>query len=46
VSSVDALREVLEGMAEGAGAQTPPLAPDSLAGRLQEGATGVGERST
>jgi nucleoside-diphosphate-sugar epimerase len=46
VSSVDALREVLEGMADGAGASTPPLAADSLAGRLQEGATGVGERST
>src|SRR3954447_13264571 len=46
VSSVDALREALEGMADGAGAQTPPLASDSLAGRLQEGATGIGERST
>jgi nucleoside-diphosphate-sugar epimerase len=46
VSSVDALREALEGMADGAGAQTPPLAPDSLGGRLQEGVTGVGERST
>jgi UDP-glucose 4-epimerase len=46
VSSVDALREVLEGMADRAGGRTPPLAPDSLAGRLQEGATGVGERST
>ena len=46
VSSLDALREVLEGMAEGAGAQTPPLAPDSLTGRLHEGATGVGERSS
>jgi nucleoside-diphosphate-sugar epimerase len=46
VSSLDALREVLEGMAEGAGAQTPPLAPDSPAGRLHEGTTGVGERST
>jgi UDP-glucose 4-epimerase len=46
VSSLDALREVLEGMAEGAGGQTPPLAPDSLQGRLHEGATGVGERPT
>jgi UDP-glucose 4-epimerase len=46
VSSVDALREVLEGMGDRAGGRTPPLAPDSLAGRLQEGATGVGERST
>jgi len=46
VSSLDALREALEGMADGAGAQTPPLASDSPAGRLQEGATGIGERST
>jgi nucleoside-diphosphate-sugar epimerase len=46
VSSFDALREVLEGMADGAGAATAPLAPDSLTGRLQEGATGIGERST
>jgi UDP-glucose 4-epimerase len=46
VSSFDALREVLQGMADGAGAQTPPLAPDSLTGRLQEGTTGIGERST
>jgi UDP-glucose 4-epimerase len=46
VSSLDALREGFEGMADGAGAQTPPLAPDSLAGRLREGTTGVGERST
>ncbi|MET0764380.1 MAG: NAD-dependent epimerase/dehydratase family protein, partial [Blastococcus sp.] len=46
VSSLDALREALEGMADGAGAQTPPLAPDSAAGRLQEGVTGLGERST
>ena len=37
VSSFDALREVLQGMVDGAGAQTPPLAPDSLTGRLQEG---------
>jgi UDP-glucose 4-epimerase len=46
VSSFDALREVLQGMVDGAGAQTPPLAPDSLTGRLQEGTTGIGERST
>ena len=46
VSSLDALREVLEGMADHAGAQTPPLAPDSMAGRLREMATRVGERST
>ena len=46
VSSLDALREVLEGMADHAGAHTPPLAPDSMAGRLREMATRVGERST
>jgi UDP-glucose 4-epimerase len=46
VSSLDALREVLEGIADHAGAQTPPLAPDSMAGRAREAATGVGERST
>ena len=46
VSSLDALREVLEGMANHAGARTPPLAPDSGSGRLHEAATGVGERPT
>jgi UDP-glucose 4-epimerase len=46
VSSHDALREVLHGIADHAGAQTPPLTPDSSAGRLHEVATGVGERST
>ncbi len=46
VSSLDALREVLEGMADGAGAQTPPLSPDSTAGRLREATTGIGERPT
>jgi UDP-glucose 4-epimerase len=46
VSSLDALREVLAGMVDHAGAQTPPLAPDSMAGRAREVATGVGERST
>lgn len=43
-SAVDALREALVGMAEGAGGETPPLAPDSLAGRVDEVARGVGER--
>jgi nucleoside-diphosphate-sugar epimerase len=46
VSSLDALREALEGMADHAGAQTPPLAPDSMAGRLNEVATRVGEQPT
>ena len=40
----DALREMLEGMAEGAGGDTPPLAADSPQGRAAEVATGVGER--
>jgi UDP-glucose 4-epimerase len=45
-SSVEALREVLSGMVDLAGGETPPLAPDSLRGRLDELATGVGERNT
>lgn len=43
VSSVDAMREVLEGMVAGAGGRTPTLAGDSVGGRLEEVATGVGE---
>ena len=43
-SALDALRAVVSGMAAGAGGTTPPLAPDSVAGRLGEVATGVGER--
>jgi UDP-glucose 4-epimerase len=46
VSSVDALREALAGMVHHAGGPTPPLAPDSVGARLQEAATGIGERST
>lgn len=46
VSSVDALREVLEAMADSAGGPTPPLEHDSLRSRRHELATGVGERST
>jgi nucleoside-diphosphate-sugar epimerase len=34
--SVDALRETIEGMAEGTGEQTPPLAADSPAARHRE----------
>jgi UDP-glucose 4-epimerase len=45
-SSVDALREALRGMAEHAGGRTPPLRPDSVASRVQELSTGIGERST
>jgi nucleoside-diphosphate-sugar epimerase len=45
-SSVDAVRSVLEGMREGAGLDTAPLAPDSGRRRLREFATGAGARST
>ncbi len=41
-SADDALGEALAGFAEGAGAPTEPLAPDTVAGRLHEVATGVG----
>jgi UDP-glucose 4-epimerase len=43
-TGVEALREMVFGMAEGAGGTTAPLALDSVAGRLGEAATGVGER--
>jgi nucleoside-diphosphate-sugar epimerase len=43
-SSLDALHEALKGMAGGTGGPTAPLAPDSVAGRLHEVATGAGER--
>ncbi|WP_204061505.1 NAD-dependent epimerase/dehydratase family protein [Microbispora corallina] len=44
-SGTDALRAVIEGMREGAGMETPPLAPDKgPAGRLKEVLTGVGKR--
>jgi nucleoside-diphosphate-sugar epimerase len=43
-SSEDALREALHGMADGAGGDTPQLAPDSPAGRAEELRTGVGQR--
>jgi UDP-glucose 4-epimerase len=43
-TAVEALREMLFGLAAGAGGTTVPLAPDSLAGRLGEVGTGVGER--
>jgi UDP-glucose 4-epimerase len=44
VSAVDAVREAMTGMAEGAGGDTAPLAPDSLSGRADEVGRGVGER--
>jgi nucleoside-diphosphate-sugar epimerase len=43
-SSVEALREVVEGLQTGAGGDTPPLERDSVGGRLHEVAAGVGER--
>jgi nucleoside-diphosphate-sugar epimerase len=45
-SGPDALREALDGMAEGAGGGTEPLAADSVAGRAHEVATGVGGTAT
>ena len=43
-SGTKALREMVEGLAGGAGGPTAPLAADSPAGRRHEVATGVGER--
>jgi UDP-glucose 4-epimerase len=43
-SGVDALREMLDGMAEGAGGDTPPLASDTPRRRVAEVSAGVGER--
>jgi hypothetical protein len=37
---------MLEGVHDGAGLDTAPLAPDSGRGRLREFATGAGARST
>ena len=45
-SSTDALRELLQGMADGAGVETPPLAPQTTAPlRVRELLTGVGRSS-
>lgn len=44
VSSIDALREVLAGLSQYAGGDTPPLTGDSMQGRIDEVATGIGER--
>lgn len=43
-SSVEALEELVEGMREGEGADTPPLAEDSAGARAEELKTGVGAR--
>lgn len=43
-SGTDALRIAASGIAAGAGGDTPPLEPDSPAGRFEEIATGVGEK--
>jgi hypothetical protein len=43
-SAGDALLELLAGMREGAGADTPALHPDGVAGRLSELSTGVGAK--
>ncbi|WP_374068716.1 hypothetical protein [Rhodococcus sp. CX] len=43
-SPVEVLREFVDGLRSGAGLPTPPLAPDSVRGRIQELATGVGAR--
>lgn len=44
-TGTEALRSLVEGMAAGTGDLTPPLAPDSAKGRLDELATGIAERS-
>jgi nucleoside-diphosphate-sugar epimerase len=45
MDSLSVIREVMEGMREGAGGQTPPLDPDAGGAlREKEIATGVGER--
>jgi len=41
-TAVEAVVELVEGVASGAGGETPPLAPDSPSGRLEEARTGVG----
>jgi UDP-glucose 4-epimerase len=43
-SATDALEELLEGLREGQGGETPPLEPDSVGGRLDDLKTGVGAR--
>ncbi|MCK2213892.1 NAD-dependent epimerase/dehydratase family protein [Actinomadura sp. ATCC 31491] len=43
-SSLEAMRELFEGLHDGAGMDTPPLAPDGPARRVKEFATGMGAR--
>lgn len=43
-SSIEALEELVEGMREGRGAGTPPLAEDSASARAEDLKTGVGAR--
>ncbi|HVL32072.1 MAG TPA: NAD-dependent epimerase/dehydratase family protein [Actinomycetota bacterium] len=43
-TGIQAMQEMLRGMADGAGADTPPLTADSLGERVQEVASAVGER--
>jgi len=43
-SSVDAVLELVRGIAEGTGAPTPPLSPDSVRSRLREISSGMGSR--
>jgi len=43
-SSVEALEELLEGLREGRGEETPPLEADSVNARLEDLKTGVGAR--
>jgi len=43
-SALDAIGEFLAGLRRGAGADTPPLAPDSAGRRLHEVSTGIGSR--
>lgn len=43
VSSVEAMREVIAGMVDFAGGDTPTRTPDSTRSRMKEFGTGVGE---
>ncbi|HEX5928730.1 MAG TPA: DUF892 family protein [Solirubrobacterales bacterium] len=43
-SGVEALEELLEGLREGHGAETPPLEADSVGARVEDVKTGVGAR--
>src|SRR5689334_20434711 len=43
-SAVEALEELIEGLREGQGAETPPLEADSASARIEDLKTGVGAR--